>query len=308
MTHDLSFLIGFIGSIGFYRLFFSLNRPAVKWRSITLLLICILECPLYRIWKHYLKGYSFLPKNIAVFIMIYVLLFLLAVVLLGDNRKRALVSASFFYAIYTFLDYPIIFIAGAIAQSPLSFLSFSIEKFQTPVNYYLFFFIYDLLRMCCCFLAAHWLRKNKGEPPRNFEIYFSLFYVSFAAILVFWARDIVEIPVSYLAASLLTTLIVAMYLIVFYIFTRLLSKKKEVSGMEPLWTADNGLSPKFSERYSLTDRDKDIVDAMMKGKNNKEIAEAVLISLRTVEKYLQNVYQKTGVSNRFAMYSMIKGE
>jgi DNA-binding CsgD family transcriptional regulator len=82
----------------------------------------------------------------------------------------------------------------------------------------------------------------------------------------------------------------------------------EVSGIEPLWSAEKGLSAKFCERYTLTDREKDIVEVMMKGKSNKEIAEALLISLRTVENYLQNVYKKTGVSNRFALYSMIKGE
>jgi DNA-binding CsgD family transcriptional regulator len=51
---------------------------------------------------------------------------------------------------------------------------------------------------------------------------------------------------------------------------------------------------------------KEIIEVMMKGKSNKEIAETVLISIRTVGNYLQSVYQKTGVPNRFALYSLIK--
>jgi len=47
---------------------------------------------------------------------------------------------------------------------------------------------------------------------------------------------------------------------------------------------------------------------MMKGKSNKGIAGTLFISIRTVGMYLQNVYKKTGAPNRFALYSLIKGE
>ena len=82
----------------------------------------------------------------------------------------------------------------------------------------------------------------------------------------------------------------------------------EVSNAEPVWTPQSGLSAAFCERYELTDREKDIVETMMQGKSNKEIAETLLISIRTVGTYLQNVYKKTGSPNRFALYSLIKGE
>jgi DNA-binding CsgD family transcriptional regulator len=82
----------------------------------------------------------------------------------------------------------------------------------------------------------------------------------------------------------------------------------EVSGAQPIWTQDGGLSAKFCERYNLTEREKEIVEVMMKGKSNKEIAGTVLISIRTVGNYLQSVYKKTGVPNRFALYSLIKGD
>jgi len=81
-----------------------------------------------------------------------------------------------------------------------------------------------------------------------------------------------------------------------------------VSEVKPIWTLENGLSDNFCKRYQLTDREKDIVEVMMKGKSNKEIADTLLISIRTVGTYLQNVYKKTGAPNRFALYSLIKGE
>jgi DNA-binding CsgD family transcriptional regulator len=79
-----------------------------------------------------------------------------------------------------------------------------------------------------------------------------------------------------------------------------------VSDAEPIWTPENGLSVNFSRRYQLTDREKKIVEVMMRGKSNQEIADALFISNRTVGAYLQSVYKKTGAPNRFALYSLIK--
>ena len=79
-----------------------------------------------------------------------------------------------------------------------------------------------------------------------------------------------------------------------------------VSKAQSIWTPEAGLSANFCRLYKLTDREKDIVEIMMQGKSNKEIAEALFISLRTVGTYLQNVYKKTGAPNRFALYSLIK--
>jgi DNA-binding NarL/FixJ family response regulator len=54
-------------------------------------------------------------------------------------------------------------------------------------------------------------------------------------------------------------------------------------------------------------REKGVVDALMRGRTNKEIAEIVFISRKTVESYLSEIYRKTGVPNRFALYTLIKG-
>jgi len=101
-------------------------------------------------------------------------------------------------------------------------------------------------------------------------------------------------------------------LLYFYIRQLIISDsqhlKIEVSHAEPIWTVERGLSAAFCERYQLTDREKDIIETMMQGKSNREIADTLLISIRTVGTYLQNVYKKTNAPNRFALYSLIKGE
>ena len=82
----------------------------------------------------------------------------------------------------------------------------------------------------------------------------------------------------------------------------------QVSQAKPVWTPEAGLSANFCGRYQLNDREKEIVEIMMQGRSNKEIAASMHISVRTAATYLQNVYKKTNVPNRFSLYSLIKGD
>jgi len=49
---------------------------------------------------------------------------------------------------------------------------------------------------------------------------------------------------------------------------------------------------------NLTKREKAILDQLLQGKSNKEIAMVLSVSKKTVEKYLTSIYQKLGVSGR----------
>lgn len=52
------------------------------------------------------------------------------------------------------------------------------------------------------------------------------------------------------------------------------------------------------EYYKITKREADIVRLLFKGLKNKEIAESLFISERTVKNHLQNIGEKVGASNR----------
>ena len=40
------FFLGFVVSIGYYRLFFTINRPVVRWRFFAMLAVVILSRPI----------------------------------------------------------------------------------------------------------------------------------------------------------------------------------------------------------------------------------------------------------------------
>lgn len=51
-------------------------------------------------------------------------------------------------------------------------------------------------------------------------------------------------------------------------------------------------------KFGLTKRELEIADLIIKGKTNKEIAEALFISETTVKKHVSNIFEKTGVDKR----------
>ncbi|HVZ21697.1 MAG TPA: response regulator transcription factor [Vicinamibacterales bacterium] len=60
-------------------------------------------------------------------------------------------------------------------------------------------------------------------------------------------------------------------------------------------------SGRGSRPYRLTAREAEIVNAIADGKSNREIAEALGISLQTVKHHLTSVFDKTGTSSRLEL-------
>ncbi len=59
-----------------------------------------------------------------------------------------------------------------------------------------------------------------------------------------------------------------------------------------------GVYEKTFSRPMLTHRELQILECVVDGKSNKQIAEAVCLSLDTIKSHLKNIYQKLGVSKR----------
>ncbi len=64
---------------------------------------------------------------------------------------------------------------------------------------------------------------------------------------------------------------------------------------------DNGALPDI-----FTEREKQIVSLLLKGKSNREISEALDVTERTVKAHLGNVYRKLGVTNRLELVTRLK--
>lgn len=58
------------------------------------------------------------------------------------------------------------------------------------------------------------------------------------------------------------------------------------------------LLPAFCERYNLTTRERVIVEQVLQGKDNQNIASSLQLALGTVKAHVHNILKKTGVSTR----------
>jgi len=62
----------------------------------------------------------------------------------------------------------------------------------------------------------------------------------------------------------------------------------------------------FFERFALSNREREIVQLMLMGKGNKEIAGELFVSTHTVKNHVYNIYQKLQVSNRLHFIRVVQ--
>jgi DNA-binding CsgD family transcriptional regulator len=66
------------------------------------------------------------------------------------------------------------------------------------------------------------------------------------------------------------------------------------------------LSEAFLTKYGITDREREIIQKVIEGKSNAEIAEDLFISLATVKTHLHNIYRKIDVDSRYDLLARVR--
>ena len=62
---------------------------------------------------------------------------------------------------------------------------------------------------------------------------------------------------------------------------------------------------RFLDHYGITVREKEIIPLVLKGQNNREVAETLCISPRTVEAHIYNIYRKCDIRNKLELSSLV---
>jgi DNA-binding CsgD family transcriptional regulator len=61
------------------------------------------------------------------------------------------------------------------------------------------------------------------------------------------------------------------------------------------------------ESYDISKRERTILELVLKGKTNNEIADQLFISPNTVRNHIYNIYGKTQVKNRIQLKTLCDG-
>jgi DNA-binding CsgD family transcriptional regulator len=64
----------------------------------------------------------------------------------------------------------------------------------------------------------------------------------------------------------------------------------------------------MDEKFSLTEREKEMLRLLLKGKSNKEISAITFVSTETVKSHLQNIYKKLDVKSRLEAVTLFLKE
>jgi DNA-binding CsgD family transcriptional regulator len=63
---------------------------------------------------------------------------------------------------------------------------------------------------------------------------------------------------------------------------------------------------KFISNFSLTEREKEIIEYLVKGYNHKDISKYLHISQRTVERHVYNIYKKCEINTKIDLVNLIR--
>ena len=271
----------------------------------------MLGYPLCLLWENlyiYRQGTTASITGIAI---IHYPLFFLVCILLGNNRLRALISASFAFGIVHLANLPLVYFMLVVVHPFLDSLSY-VEFFQQNNQiYYGVIFLSNIVIAVCCLFAARWLRETRLKPPLKLYVLFNLLFVLFPLAVVVWCEDILTaMSVSFLTSAFICTLFLGLLLFLFYLYTRLTedgltAEMKKTEGALSYGCKFDECT-KFIQRLSR--RELEVIEAVLADNvSYKQLSVALNISVSTVKTHLRHIYQTTGVSNIAALSSLFQG-
>jgi len=307
----ITFALGLVCFFGFYPLFYKLNKPASRWRSIALLAVILFGYPLFLLWNNiYYYGKIDAPSFFDLSLL-FCSFFLLSCVLLGNNRSVALVAASFIFGIINLAQFPVVYFTIVVIYPVTDLSNFVSALYDHPYLYYEGILLSNIIITASCLLAARWLRKSMLKPPPKLYVSFTMLFVFFTLIVLVWWGDFSKVTsISYLSSFFMGTLLIGILLSLFFLYTRL-SKDNSTSVINN--TESTSLSALKADKYApfiqlLSRRELEIIEAVLAGNvRYKELSSTLNISVNTVKTHLKHIYQATGVSNIAGLFSLFNG-
>jgi len=272
----------------------------------------ILGRPLSLLWQNFFMYKQVDSPTFIDITVIHIALYLIIPVLLGNNRLRAFISASFIFSIINLTHLPIshfiFFVVSPFinSQSYVEFLQ------KNPNVYYSAILLNNIVIAVCCLFAVHYLRKSKLKPPLKLYVIFNLLFILFPLMVLVWYEDILNVmSVSFLTSAFISTSFLVIMLFLFFLYTRLTVDDLPLGlkGMEYPLSLETEKSDKYIPYIQLLSRrELEVIEAVLAGNvRHKQLSAVLNISVSTVKTHLVHIYQTTGVSNIAALSALFHG-
>lgn len=116
---------------------------------------------------------------------------------------------------------------------------------------------------------------------------------------IFLVLAILNISLSFIVHDVPFIFIIFVSILIYHIFYRFYFSS-------PIIKNEKTLSANFIKDFSITKREQEIIIALLDGKSNRELAETLFVSEKTIEAHLANIYRKVGVKNRLELFSRLQ--
>ena len=284
---------------GFYRLM----RPEGRWRRIILLLSMMAFRP---VW--FFTGIILHDTLSGALGLVWVLACFGIFAGLCDKPGRAAVTLVYHVGILLYVD--------VLFRCVMTLYSKGLADYNSPF-WFVNIIIEALFILCWVEYYYRVMRKYPAALPLRFWLVILLpLYAGWLLFNIFIERDV---PLPEIGSETLWfgfffgVLLLALNLLVFHLYVKLSVSYEakvfagELANTPPVWTAERGLSETFIQKYELSPRERETAEILLLGKNDKEIARKLNISVNTVQAHLKSVYRKTGAAGRFALFALIRG-
>jgi DNA-binding CsgD family transcriptional regulator len=294
-----------------WTLFYVYHRPRTRLRRVLSIGIMALQYPFCRI-LFFAGGGSFAASVAADTALFLTLAFICeaepAPSHTGGDLIKPLISALYFDGMLQLINYILGCYMYAFAGAlPTSFSAWS-YFWKTIEGVFLLFWTLFYYRTA---------RNMTAKAPLSFSlltIFTPLAGMAVIAVSVNTGQRLITSGENiFLSGGLFGTLIAALNMCVFYLYTKLsvaheaLIFAQNLSPSPPVWTPEQGLSAAFVEKYEISPREREVIETLLLGKTDKEIAVCLDIAVNTVQVHLKKIYRKTGAAGRFALSALIRG-
>jgi DNA-binding CsgD family transcriptional regulator len=300
----LEILLTIIQFVTLWTLFYLLYRPESKIKRITLVCFMALWRPLQSTTA------LFTPFTTPVKIVLAAALFIIMIFLSEGRRRSRVIAAICLWDI------------GILVETAFTGLFIGItgaDFLETTGILYLERVITQTVMLLWAVFYYHLMRAIPQEALDRVPLRFwliVLFAPFFGAASFFAVIDSLLTQLeagfnNFLFFGFFSLVILALDLCILYLYIKLITGYHsrllagELAKTPPVYTPENGLSAAFVEKYDLSKRQIEIIEALLQGKSNKEIAAALNIEVNTVQVHLQNVYRKTGAPGRYAIMALV---
>jgi DNA-binding CsgD family transcriptional regulator len=286
-------------------LFYKLYQQESKIKRIFLVFFMLLFRPLYII----LYG-PFFPIHIILKIMLPAVMYIILILLAGGKKKNLCIMAFYHWNITFLVD--IIFSSVFLGITGKFLYSSNDLYMKANLFYHIVIFIWGLFYYSV--MRAIPQEGMNRTPLRIWLIILLTPTIGAFAYLSIRNPFLKQLEAgfnNFLYLGFFCIILLVLNLFIFYLFIKLISSYNtrllagELNNTPPLYTVQNGLSFKFIEKYNLSKRQVEILDALIQGKSNKEISVLLDIKVNTVQVHLQNIYQKTGAPSRYAIMALV---